>query len=232
LRNGSTVPLRGSYLTAMPQAIDVEHLPNGTTAAYAALYARTGEQLTLRSSLSSPVTPQGNAATLIADASIGGDVVYVRADGSPGASRLARSERVAPIALADPLRVDSAGMLPLFDTLEVPNDGTMAWTGGGTGGTVISTFRSDLANTWQAFLPPTATSLAFPALPADLGVTLPTFAFKGLIAKVDVPGTTASELIRALDLAQDDWPHAPGLVSSDGGVISRIVYDVGPGFRS
>lgn len=98
------------------------------------------------------------------------------------------SERITPATIAGTTRFDAASMPPPFTQVTADGLASVSWTGGGTGGTLLAVEAIAGMLQWNAYTEPSATSVTFPALPADLGVPLPARFAVVTVAKLDIGG--------------------------------------------
>jgi hypothetical protein len=226
LANGSTRVVTGTYQTAFSRTIEMTHLPAGTDVVYADVVVRSGNDLVRLTPVSSSVTTLGmHVATVDTFAAPGGDALHVQAvfldlQGTFSSD----SERITPATIAGTTRFDATSMLPLFTQVTANGPGSVSWTGGGTRGTLLAVEAIAGMLQWNAYPDPSATSVAFPALPADIGVPLPARFAVVTVAKVDIPGTTTAEVARTFDRTWALWPNSPDLVPLAGGSMARAVY--------
>lgn len=122
-----------------------------------------------------------------------------------------------------PLAVDSGSRRPARPTTAT----SVSWTGGGTGGTTIAVEATAGMLQWNAYADPSATSVHFPAIPADLPVPMPASFAVVSVTKLDVPGTTAGTLARTFDRTWVQWPNLAELAPPGGSSRARILYIVG-----
>jgi phage tail protein X len=232
LANGSMHPVAGSYQPLDAHQVHLGNLPGGATSVTTEILARSGLELTPLEPSFNGATPQGGAATLATPAAPGGNALRVLAFGSPPPAYLGSSERITPVTVAAAMEVDAQGMLPLFDALVASRPPSLAWTGGGTGGTIIAIEANAGMVQWDAYLDPSATGVMFPDIPADLAVPIPKAFDYASVVKLDVPGATTAGLARTIDRRWLLWPHDDELFPPDGSAITRILYTaaLGPPF--
>jgi hypothetical protein len=229
LARDTSYSLAGTYQPLPVHTVQIANLPTGTTSAGIELFERAGDDL-LSTSFTTPITPpEAGAATLTTAATPGSNVVRVNATGVTSYPMYSGSSQIAPIALGGTTRFDASGMLPLFDTLAVdqPSRLSLAWSGGGGTGTLIAIELTALDSfTWKAYLDPSATALALPALPADLGVPSSATTFEASVTKYDVPGTTAIDIVRSIS-GGGLSPYDPVRIPTDGLAMTQIGYALG-----
>jgi hypothetical protein len=102
---------------------------------------------------------------------------------------------------------------------------------GATGGTITVVDLDTEMYHWTAYLLPTAQSLPFPVIPADIGFPSTDRISTFDLMKFDIPGATAEGLTAQIDQLWHRWPHDPALLP-DGGAgrvtasyISGLVTD-------
>jgi hypothetical protein len=229
LANGSTRVVTGTYQTAFLRTIEMTNLPAGTDTVYADVVVRSGDDLVRLTPVSSSVTALGMpVASVDTFAAPGGDALHVQAFlDLPGTSS-SRSERITPATIGGTTRFDATSMLPPFTQVTADARGSVSWTGGGTGGTLLAVEAIAGMLQWSAYTDPSATSVTFPTLPADLGVPLPARFAVVTVAKVDIPGATTAEVARTFDRTWPLWPNSADLVPLAGGSMARAVYVPGP----
>jgi hypothetical protein len=225
LANGSTHVVNGSYQTAVLRTVEVTGLPAGTEVVHADVVARSGDDVMRVTSLSSSVATLGlSAATVNNFAARGGDALHVRAFLDLPEPSLSSSERIEPTTIADITQFDAARMLPPFTQVTAESLASVSWTGGGSGGTLIAVEATASMLQWNAYTEPSATSVTFPMLPADLGVPLPPRFALVTVAKLDIPGAAAADIARTLDRTWNLWPNSAALVPPAGGGMARMLY--------
>ena len=119
--------------------MEVTNLPAGTETVFADVVVRSGDDLVRLTPVTSSVTTRGmSTATVDTFAAPGGDALHVQAFlALPGTSS-SRSERITPATIAGTIRFDATSMLPLFTQVTADAVGSVSWTGGGTGGTLLA----------------------------------------------------------------------------------------------
>jgi hypothetical protein len=191
------------------------------------IYARFGVDLVPLTLAPRVSGLQGNTFEKYFSATSGGDVLRVNV-GLTAVPVSSTTERIIATAIAPLTTFDASTMTPMFESLttDSPRPLSMAWTGGNTGGTLIAVAASDLDGqiAWRAYLDPSATSVNFPALPPDLGVPMPRSTSRGAVVRYDVPGATASEILRTLDRVQRP-PYDDALLSPEGVAMATITFD-------
>jgi hypothetical protein len=228
LANGATRVVTGTYQTALLRTIEITDLPAGTASVFADVVVRSADDVVRLTPVSSPVTTGGMPTAAVSTfAAPGGDALHVRAFLElPGRSS-SSSERIAPAMIAGTTQFDATSMLPLFTQVTADGLVSVSWTGGGTGGTVLAVEAVAGMLQWDAYTQPSATSVTFPSLPADLGVPRPASFAVVTVAKLDIPGATA-DTARTLDRTWQLWPNSVDLVSPSGGSMTRALYLPGP----
>jgi hypothetical protein len=232
LANNSTRSVTGSYRPLDAHQLHLVNLPAGATSVAVDVLARSGIDLLPLVPNSDSTTPQGRAAMLATPAAPGGNALRVVAFGSPASAYLASSERIMAAAITTTMDIDEQGMLPLFDTLVASRPPSLAWTGGGSGGTIIAVEANAGMVQWDAYLDPSATAVMFPEIPADLAVPIPKAFDFASVVKLDVPGATTADLARTIDRRWLLWPHDNELFPPDGSASTYILYTaaLGPPF--
>jgi hypothetical protein len=229
LANGSTRVVTGTYQTAFLRTVEITNLPVGTANVYADVVVRSGEDLVRLTPVSSPVTTLGlPTATASTFAAPGGDALHVRAFLElPGASS-SSSERIAPMTIAGTTQFDASTMLPPFTQVSADGLASLSWAGGGTTGTLLAVEATAGMLQWNAYTDPSATSVTFPALPADLGVPRPAGFAVVTVARLDIHGANTADIARTFDRTWQLWPNSADLVPATGGGMARMLYLPGP----
>lgn len=228
LANGSTHVVNGSYQTALLRTMEITDLPAGTDLVYADVVARSGDDVTRLTSLTGSAAPLGlSSVTITSFAAPGGDALHVQAFLALPATYMSRSERIEPMPIAGTTQFDATRMLAPFTQVTADSVASVSWTGG-DGGTLLAVEATASLLQWTAYTEPSATSVSFPVLPADLGVPLPArFAFV-TVTRLDIPGAAIADVARTLDRTWNLWPNSAGLVPPAGGGMARILYIPAP----
>ncbi|HEX7841387.1 MAG TPA: hypothetical protein VF469_28105 [Kofleriaceae bacterium] len=229
LTSGATRTVTGSYAALPTYPIQVSNLPSLASSVGAGIYARTGLDLTLLGGDFASATPQGGAATVSATAAPGGNALWISTQGNLPIQYSSSSDRIVPSMITAQTSFDARTMVPLFDSLVLTRPPTMAWTGGEGQGTILAVEITSGQVQWDAYLAPSATSVTFPALPADLGAPVPQSFDFASVARLDIPGATTADLVPTIDRAWPSWPNDPTLFPAAGAGMARIVYSIGLG---
>jgi hypothetical protein len=70
-------------------------------------------------------------------------------------------------------------------------------------------------------------SLEFPALPADLGVPVPTYFDQVDLIKFDIPQATTATIAQSIDQSWRRWPYDATLLPDTGGGLAKAEYLLG-----
>lgn len=223
LVDGATHNATGTYQPATAVAIEVSNLPGGVIEVGGDVVARAGADLTSLLPFGLAVFPQGTSATVMNIMAAGGNAVRVDVylDLVDYASTVSH---IRPATVAATTRLDVATLLPPFTSLTFDRLPVLSWTGGSSGGSWIAVEAITGMLQWNAYVSPSATSVTFPALPADLGVPTPSAFDVVLVTKLDVPGVTAEDLARRFDRSWNDWPHLAELLPAEGSSRAQIRY--------
>lgn len=229
LTSGSTRTITGTYAALPTYAVQVGRLPALASSVDAGIYARTGLDLTLLGGDFTSATPQGGTATVSATAAPGGNALWVSTLANLPIQYSSTSDRIVPAMIAPQMSFDAQTLVPLFDSLVLTRPPTVAWTGGEGQGTILAVEITSGQVQWDAYLAPSATSVTFPALPADLGVPVPQSFDFASVARLDIPGATTADLVPTIDRTWPSWPHDPTVFPAAGAGMARIVYSIGLG---
>ena len=230
LANGTTHPITGSYAPLVTRTLQITNLPLATDTVRAEILARTGLDLTSLTPSPRSITPGSTTASLDFGVVPGGNTLRVQVVPPTPISRVAASERIAPLlGTGNPVAFDVRTMLPALDSLTPDGARAVRWTGGGTGGTItiVEAIASNVQ--WDAYLPPTATSMQLLDLPPDLGVPIPKSVDVVAVVKLDIPGATAADLLPTIDRRWPLWPHDPMLLPPAGSSNAHILYSAALG---
>jgi hypothetical protein len=229
LVEGTRFVASGSYAAEVAHTIKVSNVPDPVTSVEAEILGR--DQADLTRMAFDDVIPTSSvtnhAATLTTTTAPGGNALRITAynDIPSPSTFLSWTQRIAPAQIGSTVLFDAAALLPPFQSLAV-KEPNVSWTGA-TGGTVTIVEVSTGNVKWDAFLAPTATSLTFPAIPADLGVPVPTQFDSVIITTLDVPGASLASVVGTIDQSSRRWPYDPALMPAAGGGRARIEYFVG-----
>lgn len=226
---GSTRTVTGSYLALPAHTVQVTNLPGLVNSADALIYERADLDLTQLSADFGGATPQGGTATVSTAAAPGGNTLRVSALANLPIQYSSISELMEPAVLAAQMTIDARMMVPVFQSLVLTSPPSVAWTGGEGRGTILAVEITAGSLQWDAYLPPSATSVTFPELPAALGVPIPSSYDFASVARLEVPGATAADLAPTIDRTWSSWPHDRTLFPPGGGGEARIVYSIGLG---
>ena len=220
----------GTYAPLLSHSIELTHVPAEAKRISAQILARNQLDLTRMESDSTPtpVAVTGPAMTWTTAAGAGGDTVRVVADvGRAGRAVRSTSQQISPVSFsAAPAAAsfDASTLLPAFTSLDFDARLNLTWVGGGTTGTMIVVQVLTDSFEWDAYLPPTATSLAFPVIPADIGFPRTFTVYDVRIMRIDVPGATAVGLTPAIDQTWRRWPHDAALFPASGNRMAEARY--------
>lgn len=230
LAPGAQVTATGSYAQPPPYSIKLTNLPASAGFVTTELLARSQLDLTRMEfgNESSEVQVTGSAMTVTPAAAPGANTLHVTTDsGRAGVALLTTSEQIAPVSFS-PIPIsgsfDAATMLPAFTSFDFDAKLNLSWAGGGTEGTMIVVELTADSVQWDAYLPPTATSLAFPVIPADIGFPLSPMVGTVDVMRLDVPGATAVGLTPAIDQTWRRWPDDPVLLPASGNRMAKVSY--------
>jgi hypothetical protein len=223
LVNGSTHDATGSYKPTAAVTLDVSNLPDLVTEVAGDVVVREGGDLTSLVGTGFGAFPQSGSATMMKTVASGGNAIrmtlYMDLGGGYGAS----VDHLRPQTIAATMAVDAAALLPPFTSLTIDLP-FVSWAGGSTGGSWIAVEAITGMVQWNAYAPPSATFVRFPAIPADLGVPVPTAFDVVLVNKLDLPGATAEELSSRFDRTWRDWPASLELLPAEGITRAQISY--------
>lgn len=230
LAPGTRTTVTGTYAAMPAHSIQVTNLPAQAETVSAEIFARDQLSMTAMEWSSSPdLNPvTGPTATLTTSAAPGGNTLrvtvrFVRA----GQTFSTSTEQIAPISFSAPpisASFDAKGMLPPFTAFDLDPELNFSWASPGSDGTMIVAHVSADNFEWDAYLPPTATALAFPAIPADIGFPRAFTVYTASVARIDVPGATAVGLTPSIDRAFRRWPYDATLFPASGNRIAGAGY--------
>jgi hypothetical protein len=172
LAPGQQNMVTGTYAALPTHTIQLTNVPTGAQFVSAQVLARNQVDLTPVESSSSPTQTQvtGPTMTLTTTAAAGGNTLRVTANiGRAGRAFSSTSEQIAPVSFsAAPISAsfDAKALLPAFTSFDFDTKLNLTWAGGGTSGTMIVMQLLTDSFEWDAYLPPSATTLAFPVIPA------------------------------------------------------------------
>jgi len=229
LTNGTARQLAGSYQEVTPHTLKLTNLPAGTDSVTVQIGTRSGVDLTPLSASSDGATSVVSDATVVASAAPGGDTLGVLASPALPVQYSSSTAWILPATIAVQQTIDATAMLPLFTSLAVNQPPAIGWTSAGSGGTLLAVAANAGTVQWDAYLEPSATSLSFPALPADLGVPVPKAFDYASVRRYSVPGATTPGLARTFDRIGTFWPHDSALLPPEGGAMSGILYSAALG---
>jgi hypothetical protein len=221
IAKGTQAAVTGSYATPPTYSIKLTNLPAGAQSVTTEVLARSQLDLTPmgsgRTSGQTPVT--GPTLTVTTTAAPGADTLRVTADsGRAGRAFISTSEQIAPVSFSAPpisASFDASTLLPAFTSLDFDAKLNLSWKGG-TGGAMIVVELITDSFEWDAYLPATATSLALPVIPADIGFPRAPTVYDVRLMRLDVPGATAVGLTPAIDQTWRRWPHDAALLPASG----------------
>ena len=229
LRNGTTLPVTGSYQQLPTRTLQLTDLPAGATDVGADVVARAGLDLTALSPNFDSVAPSGGTATLHEEVAPGGNSLEISVSGGlPAGPYLISSELIAPISGATPQTFSAKDMLPLLASMTITDPSRIAWTGG-AGGTITIVERVGSDFQWDWYLPASASVARLPAIPDDLGVPAPKVPDDASVTKLAVPGAAGGDLVSTIDRRWPGWPHDAMLLPPAGGASTRILYSAALG---
>ncbi len=227
--SGGTIRISGTFQPMPAHTVAFTDLPGDVRSASATLLRRDGlDLLPLTPTIDSAPAIAG-AATVQTHAATGGDTLSSQIENDQPVAYLSTSQTIAPIAIARDMRVDARTLLSPFQSLVLTSAPDLSWTSRETRGSVlvVETITGNVQ--WNAYLAPSATSVAFPALPADLGIPTPTRFDVASVARIDVPGAPLADLLRTIDRTWALWPHDASLFPAAGSSVARILYAAGLG---
>jgi hypothetical protein len=230
LAPGTPSMVAGTYAALPTHSIELTNVPAGAQSVSAEVLARNELDLTPMESSSSPDSTPVTGATMMltTTAAAGGNTLRVSASvGRAGRAVLSTSSQLAPVSFsAAPISAsfDASSLLPAFTSLDFDTDLNVTWAGGGTSGTMIVVHLRTDSFEWDAYLPPTATALAFPVIPADIGFPRAPRVYDVQVVRIDVPGATAVGLTPAIDQTWRRWPHDAALFPASGNRIAAARY--------
>jgi hypothetical protein len=229
LSNGGRKTVTGAYATPAAHTVQITNLLGLVSSASAGIYARDGLDLVELGGDFDSATPSAGTATVTTTAAPGGNALRVSTFGDLPIQYSSTSERIVPATVASQMSFDASAMVPLFSQLMLTSPPSVAWTGGAGDGSILALEITSGALQWDAYLPPSATSVRFPDLPGDLGAPVPnTYDYASLV-RLDVPGATAADLLPAIDRTSVTWPSDRAVFPATGSGVARIVYSVGLG---
>jgi hypothetical protein len=232
LAAGTTATATGAYAAQPQHKVLLTGVPANLRAS-AAVYFRSQLDLTSMehdsNGLLTTTTVSGTTATVTMPAAPGGNTVLasVGPPSRPGIAFGGASERYVPVAFsaAAPFTatVDVSTMPPPIVDVDLDSRTGLTWTGG-TGGTITVVDLNTAKYHWTAYLPPTAQSLPFPVIPADIGFPSAESVSTFDLMKFDIPGATAAGLTPQIDQLWHRWPHDPALLPAGGAGAIRASY--------
>jgi len=228
LMKGSTYSITGSYAAVSSHTIEVDNMPVGTFLVTAEVLDRSQVDLT-RLAFNYPFAVQvlNGTATVTTSTPPGGDTLRVVTYHDTLTGYSSWSGRIAPANILPLMQFDASTMMPPFDSLNADNAPRLTWTGGGTAGTItVASIRAGPVQ-WDAYLAPTANSLEFPALPADLGVPVPTYFDQVDLIKFDIPQATTATIAQSIDQSWRRWPYDATLLPDTGSRFAKAEYLLG-----
>lgn len=230
LAPGTQSTVAGTYAALPTHSIQLTNVPAGAQLVSAQVLARNQLDLTPMESSSSPSQTQatGPTMTLTPTAAAGGNTLRVTANvGRAGRAVISTSEQLAPVSFsAAPISAsfDANALLPAFTSFDFDTQLNLTWVAGGTSGTMIVMQLLTDSFEWDAYLPPTATALAFPVIPADIGFPRAPMVYDVRLMRIDVPGATAVGLTPAIDQTWRRWPHDAALFPASGNRMAEARY--------
>jgi hypothetical protein len=218
----------GSYATMPAYSIKFTNLPAGAQTVAADVLARSDLDLTqLKPGSADSTAVTGPTATLATAAAPGANALHVTVNvGKAGRAFESTTEQIAPVAFSGPpisASFDASTLLAPFTGFDFDAQLNLTWTGG-SGGTMIIVHLSSDGFTWDAFLPPTATSVAFPVIPGDIGFPRSRMAYTVDVTRIDVPGATAVGLTPTIDRTWRRWPSDAALLPASGNRMAQASY--------
>lgn len=229
LAAGTIVTLGGTFRAMRGYPVTLDHLAPTASATKLTLVERTDlDVLPLSPALDFTATPMATAA-LTTHAAPGGNAVKLSFTNLEVAGNfLTISDSILPLDLTKPIALDAARLVPPFASLAV-GARELSWVGG-DGGTIAIVEAIAGPIQWDAYLPASATSVEFPALPADLGASFLAFDVVS-VQKLDVPGATRAGLQATVDRTWGRWPHEASLLPAAGSTLASILYSAGIVFK-
>lgn len=228
LVQGTTATVTGSYAVMPAYSIKFTNLPAGAQSVAADVLARSDLDLTqLKSGSADSTSVTGTSATLTTAAAPGANALHVKVSmGRAGSAFSSTTEQIASVAFSAPPisgSFDASTLLAPFTAFDFDPQLNLTWAGG-SGGTMIIVHLSSEEFTWDAYLPPTATSLAFPTIPADIGFSTSRRVYTVDVTRIDVPGATAVGLTPTIDQIWRRWPSDPALLPASGNRMAQASY--------
>jgi hypothetical protein len=230
LAPGTQSTVTGAYAALPTHSIELTNVPAGAQFVSAQVLARNDLDLTPLESSSSPTQTQvtGPTMTLTTTAAAGGNTLRVTANvGRAGRAFLSTTEQIAPVSFsAAPISAsfDASTLLPAFTSFDFDTKLNLTWAGGGTSGTMIVVRLLTDSFEWDAYLPPTATALTFPVIPADIGFPQAPMVQDVRLMRIDVAGATAVGLSPAIDQIWRRWPRDGAVFPPSGNRIAEARY--------
>jgi hypothetical protein len=222
LTNGSTYNVTGSYQAAAQFTVQLTNLPSTPMVFELAgdVALRTGADFTSVLVAGLNGVPEGSSATMANPMAAGGDALRVALFVDSGtADGIVEHIKLQPIAAT--MSLDISALLPPFASLTVDLP-LVSWTGGSTAGSWIAVEAFAGMLQWNAYAPPSATFVRFPAIPPDLGVPVIDELDLVVVTKLDVPGSTAGDMGRRFDRTWAEWPNSTEALSPEGGSRAQI----------
>ena len=230
LAPGAQTVVTGTYAALPTHTIQLTNVPAAAKFVSAQVLARNQLDLTPVESSSSPNETQvtGPTMTLTTTAGAGGNTLRVTADvGRAGRAFLSTSEQIVPVSFtAAPITTsfDAKTLLPAFTSFDFDPKLNLTWVGGGNSGTMIVMQLLTDSFEWDAYLPPSATALALPVIPADIGFPRTPTVYQVRLMRIDVPGATAVGLTPTIDRTWRRWPHDPALFPASGNRMAEASF--------
>jgi hypothetical protein len=229
LADGAMRTVTGNYVPVPPASVAVSNLELGFIDAVGfEIFARTGVDLVPLTIDFPSTTPTGTTTTVSGIAAPGGNALEIQLTAALPIQYSSTSVRIVPLSTAAPM-LDARTLVPVFRSLVLTRPPEVSWTGSGTGGTILTVETLTGHVQWDAYLPPSATKVRFPDLPADLGVPVPASFDFASVVKLEIPGATTADLLPTIDRTSSQWPHDPALLPAEGSARATILYTVGLG---
>lgn len=230
IAQNTQVMVSGSYAALPAHTVQVAGIPAAAQSITAELLARAGLDLTPMQPDGGPQSTAvtGSSMTVTAGSAPGANALRVTVGiGRAGLAVLSSSERILPVSFAPPANAasfDASMLLAPFTSFQFDNKLNLSWAGGDATGTMIVIGLQTDSFEWDAYLPPTATSLAFPVIPADIGFPPSPMVYDVRLRRIDVPGATAAGLTPAIDQAWRHWPHDAAVFPASGNRMAEARY--------
>ena len=223
--------ITGAFQALPRYPVTLQQPPDGTSYILPSILARTGLDLVELAPTTTGTTPQPgtDVTTIPTGAAPGGNTLSVLIANTLPLQYSSTSQILRPVTIGNPITLDAGALLPMFQSLVLTQPPDVSWTGSGDRGTIIVVETITGNVQWDAYLDPSASSVAFPALPADLGITTPDHFDFASVNKLEVPGATRVDVARTIDRTWALWPHDASLFPAAGSASARILYSVGLG---